>query len=187
MLKEISEKLKKLLKGENSMRLVVIAGLAGLAFILMSSWFPDDKGEDCQKLSEIPFDNTSEADQAVKYAEILEERLEKILSEIDGVGSCRVMITVSGGVSYSYAQNAEQQTGEDENEIKKQFVILDKDSGDSPLLESVRNPEIVGVIIACEGGEHNVVRECVTSAAEAVLGIPSNRICVTKKINESGD
>ncbi|MGN0630483.1 MAG: hypothetical protein ACI4JN_04060 [Ruminococcus sp.] len=187
MLKETFEKLKNLMKGENSVRLVVIAGLAGLAFILMSSWFPDDKGEESQKLSEITSDNTSETDQTVRYTEILEERLEKMLSEIDGVGSCSVMITVSGGVSYSYAQNAEQQIGENVNEIKKQFVVLDKDSGDSPLLESVRNPEIIGVIIACEGGEHNVVRECVISAAGAVLGIPSNRICVTKKISESGD
>lgn len=186
MLKKAFEKLKCLMKGENSVRLIVIGGLAGLAFILMSSWFPD-KDEGAEKLSEISPEQTGESEEAVRYAEMLEERLENMLSKIDGVGSCSVMITVSGGVSYSYAQNAEQQIGENVNEIKKQHVILDEGSGDSPLVECVQNPEIIGVIIACEGGEQNVVRECIISAVGAVLDVPSNRICVTKKISESGD
>lgn len=186
MLKEISDKLKKIFKGENSVRLIVIAGLAGLGIILMSSWFPE-KEHETKDPSEISSEKACNNDDSSAYAEKMENRLENMLSQIDGVGQCSVMITVSGGAIYSYAQNAQQEIGENVNELKREHVILDKDNGDSPLVESVRNPEIVGVIIACEGGEHNVVRECVVSAVGAALGIPSNRICVTKKNSESGD
>lgn len=186
MLKEISEKLKVIFKGENSVRIIVFAGLAGLCIILLSSWFPE-KEEKAETPSSQSSETVCDPEGYSEYTEKLEKRLQNMLSRIDGVGSCSVMITVSGGVSYSYAQNAQQEIGKNVNEIKKEHVVLDKDNGDYPLVESVRNPEIVGVIIACEGGEHNVVRECIISAVGAVLGIPSNRICVTKIISESGD
>ena len=189
MLKKTFEKLKEFMHSEKSVQLLVLGGLAGLVCILLSSWFPDNSEEDDKSndTASSVIEATDSAEDSLKYAEFLESRLESMLSKIDGVGDCSVMLTVSGSVSYSYAQNEENQSGENVKEIKRQHVILDEKSGDSALIECTKNPEVVGVIIACEGGEHNVVREEIISAVGAVLDIPSNRICVTKKISESED
>ncbi len=185
MLKKAFEKLKGSMNNEKSVRLIVLGGVAGLICILLSSWIPDSEKKTDESMMQAT-DNSGLPEESQRYAGILEERLEEMLSQIDGVGSCRVMITVSGSVSYSYAQNAEQQFSENSREVKSQHVILDEKTGDSALIECAKNPEVIGVIIACEGGEHNVVREEIISAVGAVLDIPSNRICVTKKISESG-
>lgn len=189
MLKKVFEKLKGFMGSEKSVQLLVLGGLAGLVCILFSSWFSGKSENDDQSDKPINavIEETDSTEDSLKYAELLENRLESMLSKIDGVGDCSVMLTVSGSVSYSYAQNEEKQSGENLQEIKRQHVILDEKSGDSALIECTKNPAVVGVIIACEGGEHNVVREEIISAVGAVLDIPSNRICITKKISESED
>ncbi len=186
MLKEVFEKLKGIMNSEKSVKLIVFGGVVGLTCILLSSWISDNE-EQTEELSAQASDETYMTEESQRYAEKLEKRLEEMLSQIEGVGSCSIMVTVAGSVSYSYAQNAEQQLSENSREIKNQHVILDEKTGDSALIECANNPEVVGVIIACEGGEHNVVREEIVNAVGAVLNIPSNRICITKKISESGD
>ncbi|MDE6020766.1 MAG: hypothetical protein K2H01_07220 [Ruminococcus sp.] len=187
MYRKAFEKLKAAMGSEKSVRLLVLGGFAGLVCILLSSWLPDNENQPENAIESITENTDDLSEESLRYAGMLEDRLENMLSQIDGVGKCSVMLTVSGGVSYSYAQNAEQQIGENLQEIKKQHVILDEKSGDRALVERTYNPEVVGIIVACEGGEHNVVRAEIVSAVGAVLDIPSNRICVTKKINESED
>ncbi len=187
----ILEQLKKLLHGENAMRMVVLAGMAGLVCILLSSLMSGEEGEESSETKNAVIQAEKQAvfqiQSAEAYAAALEERLEEILMQIEGVGNCRVMITVSGSASYSYAQDAQQHMQEDEQEIQREHVILDEKEGDTALVEYIQNPEVTGVIVACEGGQNYVVREQIFEAVSAVLGIPSNRICVTKRINESGE
>lgn len=182
----IPEKLRRFFQGENSMRLVVLAGLAGLVCILLSSFFPDNEEKTAQKdNASMPQEEGMQEQSAETYAEELEKRLEAILMQIEGVGSCRVMITVSGSASYTYAQDVQQNTREEQLEIQREHVVLDEDSGDAPLVERIANPEVVGVIVACEGGENHVVRELIFEAVHAALDVPHNRICVTKRIHEN--
>ncbi|MBQ8688138.1 MAG: hypothetical protein IJ512_06270 [Ruminococcus sp.] len=184
----IPEKLRQLFQGENSMRLVVLAGLAGLVCILLSSFFPDDTDESA-KTETVPLqsEETAQVQSAEDYAAALEKRLENILMQIEGVGSCRVMITVSGSASYSYAQDMQQHSEAEQIEIQREHVVLDEENGDAPLVEQIANPEVIGVIVACEGGEKHVVRELIFEAVHAALDVPSSRICVTKRIHESGE
>ncbi|MBQ8515738.1 MAG: hypothetical protein IJ496_10110 [Ruminococcus sp.] len=180
----ILERLKKWMQGENSVRLIVLAGLAGLVCILLSSFFPEEK-EDPAGTGAEPVQTAEPVQSAERYAQGLEARLEEILMQIEGVGKCRVMITVSGSESYSYAQDTQQHAQEDSQELQREHVIIDEGEGDAALVEHIANPEVIGVIIACEGGQNHVVREQIYEAASAVLDVPSNRICVTQRINES--
>lgn len=188
----IPERIKKLFHGENAMRALVMVGLAGLLCILLSSLMPDEKETQsaATKADGVQADESSllsQVQSAEAYAEALEQRLEEMLMQIEGVGSCRVMITVSGSASYSYAQDSQQHIQSDEQEIQREHVILDEEAGDTALVEYIANPEVIGVIVACEGGEQYVVREQIYEAVKAVLDVPSNRICVTKRIHESGE
>ena len=186
MLTAYTEKVKKLFKGDKGTRTLVLLGLAGLVCILLSSWLPDkeDKAVSSEGKQEKGAVSAEEADA---YTASLEERLENMLMKIDGVGNCSVMITVSGSVSYSYAKDSQQHVDAESQEISREHVILDEDAGDAALIEYAENPEVTGIIVACEGGDHNVVREQVYDAVGAVLDVPSNRICVTKLIKESGE
>ncbi len=182
------ERLKKLLHGENAVRLVVVVGMAGLICLLLSSMLPKE-----EESGEIPEENASsyaaaDADPVQlsdAYAHALECRLAEMLMQMEGVGHCRVMITVSGSASYAYAQNAQHHVESAQQEIQREHVILKEDGDETALVEHVQNPDVIGVIIACEGGQDYVVREQIIKAASAVLDIPTNRICVTQKINES--
>ncbi len=182
MQQAVIEKLKVFIKSEKGSRIIVFMGLAGLLCILLSSWLAPDGEEKPAAETER---SVSEHQDAEQYVDTLERRLEDMLMKTEGVGRCRVMITVSGSPSYSYAQDAEQYADEDSQEIKRRHVILDEETGDGALVEYTENPEVVGVIIACEGGGNNVVREQIYKAAGAVLDISSDRICVTKLIEES--
>lgn len=57
---------------------------------------------------------------------------------------------------------------------------MDAGSGRQALVETAREPEIKGVAIVCEGGDDVAVIKRITDVVSVVLGIPTNRICVTK-------
>lgn len=91
-----------------------------------------------------------------EYKEELEERLERLCSEVDGVGRCTVMVTFSRG---------------EENTYKG-----------SKLTES-RPPEVLGVTVVCDGGDNATVRARLTEMLSALFGIGSNRIAVLPSKN----
>ena len=179
----IIDRLKGIMRSEKGIKLIVSLGLAGLLCILFSGFIDTDEHKDERTSAQ----NSTSIHQLEcdEYAEELEERLADMLMKTEGVGKCRVMITVSGSLAFSYAQDSEQYADVESHEIKQEHVILKEDTGDEPLVEYTENPEVVGVIIACEGGGNNVVREQVYRAAGAVLDISLDRICVTKLIDES--
>ena len=49
------------------------------------------------------------------------------------------------------------------------------------LVQSIRYPEIQGVVIVCDGGENAVVKEQVYQVAAATLQIKNNQIYVAKR------
>ncbi len=180
MLERLKIKLRMMISGERKIKVIVILGMAGLGCIFLSSLIPEKDVSESVKS-----DIISQAfDDGTEYASALEERLEAILSRIEGVGECRVMITVSGSMANTYAADSREYADSESYETDREYVLFNDKEGDSPLIEYTINPQIKGVIIACEGGEHNVVREMVYEAAGAVLNIPSNRICVVKITEE---
>ncbi len=173
-------KFRELFSGERKTKAIVLLGMVGLGCIFLSSLIPEKEKSDASESETVAED----FGDGTEYAAVLEERLESILSCIEGVGECRVMITVSGSAANTYARDSQEYADSESHEINCEYVLCDNETGDSPLIEYTLNPQINGVIIACEGGEHNVVREMVYNAAEAVLNIPSNRICVVKITEE---
>ena len=54
-------------------------------------------------------------------------------------------------------------------------ILMDRGSGEEPLVEKQIEPQVRGVMILCEGAENPVVREQrVTEAVKTVLGIPAS-------------
>ena len=133
------------LKSEKGSRLIVILGLVGMGLILLSQFWPG--GE-----------QTTAANAEISYAADLEVRLTELVAAVDGVGDCRVMITLESGTEYVYTSPTTLVT-----------EIL---------------PKIRGVVVVCDGGDDIAVCERVTEVVTTALNIPQRRVCVTKSIGE---
>jgi len=129
------------------------------------------------------------------YCNKQEQRLESILSNIEGVGKAHVMLTLENGIEYRYA--ADEKTSDDsvftyadgnsnpakvqQSENSEQNYILIGSSGDKkPLVVTEISPRVKGVVVVCEGGEKPIIIKRVTDAVTTALGINSLQVCVAK-------
>ncbi len=179
------DKWKTVVHGQKS-KLLFFIGIAGMCFILLSAVVPSMPKENPQLGGE-----TFSTEQ---YVSDLESRLGQLIGSIDGVGRCEVMVTVENDVEYVYAveqtQNRNETNRYEGEEITQQsqqenteqkYIVLDSGSGKKEaLLRTRRQPTIQGVVVVCEGAGNMVVQERVTQAVTTALGIPYNKVCVTK-------
>lgn len=168
----MNEKISGFLKGRG-MKIIVILGLAGMALILFSDIFSDKSNTTEKKTT----DNMT-VEQYESYVAEMEKRLESTLEKISGVGNADVMITAAGSGEYIYARDEKTETDSDSVSKDEQYVIIGGSGDKKALVRKVDNPEIMGVIVVCEGGDSNVVKEKVYSAVSAAFNIPSQKIFV---------
>ena len=91
------------------------------------------------------------------YQQTLTNEIKSMVESVEGAGRTKVMLTLEN--SYEY-------------------VYLDDDK----TIRQVNEPTIRGVVVACEGGDDAVISARVTEILRTVLGIPSNKVCVSKLI-----
>lgn len=168
------KQLQARLKSEKAVQGVVVLGLLGMLCILSSSCFSKPKETDTQ-----PSEDSVLA--AAAYCTELEEQLEQTLSTIQGVGTCDVMITLRSTSIYQYAKDESRSDSSDRVEQKQDYVLIGNGTSEHALVQSIRYPEIQGVVIVCDGGENAVVKEQVYQVAAATLQIKNNQIYVAKR------
>jgi len=124
----------------------------------------------------------------------LEARLEAFFSLVEGAGKVRVMISpltgretvfaVDVNQSESSAAERDAQGGTRETHQhqsqEKTVMITDRQGTSSPLVLRETAPQIRGIVIIAEGGDSPVVRDALTRAARAVLGLDAHMIQVLK-------
>lgn len=121
------------------------------------------------------------------YSIFLENKLVKILSQLNGVGDVHVMITLEDSLEKVPAMN-QTKTIETTNEIdseggKREIIREDETtqivnlSNDVVILKEVK-PNIKGVIVIAEGAEKPVILENIYEAVKTVLGISANKVQV---------
>ena len=116
-----------------------------------------------------------------------------MISSIEGAGKTKIMVTLNGSVRELYAADTDiadkdsaKKTNDNENtdkqntEKKKYILIRGKDGSEKALSLGQLVPEIKGVLIICEGGDNDVIKEEITDAVSAALNISKTHICVSK-------
>ena len=167
---------KEFFKSGKGQKLIVIAGLA-LIVLLYLSTLSFGGGEEAAKLP---------ADPAALEQQ-LEQRLEELLSRIDGVSDPKVMVTLDKTAEIMYAQESRSSTSEESgSEISRtsgssenSVVLVGSGSGKQVLEAGVIQPTVRGVTVVCGGAQDARIREKVVSAISGVLDIGASRICVT--------
>ena len=118
------------------------------------------------------------------YARLLEENIANTVKSIVG-GKPTVMVTLKSGTEYIYANEEKLDTDEDavDNRIKsgvdKKIVTLDDNGTEIPLTVTEIMPSVSGIVIVCNGGNDNSIKELIRNTVSVALGIQSDCVCVT--------
>lgn len=107
----------------------------------------------------------------------LQTGLEEILSQIQGAGRVRVLLTQREGERTVY------QTDEDSTSsgIRSDTVLLNgSDRSQTGLVQQVNPPTYLGAVIVCQGADSASVRLAIVSAVGSVTGLSTDKITVLK-------
>jgi len=151
-------------------RYAAIVVLLGIALMLL----PGSKNEEQKDQTEEGFDRIT-----------LQQEMESILSQIDGVGKLSLMLTVSGQGELELAQDESKDQKQGQNDSreyteKSETVILGSGSSAQVVVTANRYPGFVGALIVCEGADNAAVRLELTQAVSALTGLSSEKISIIK-------
>lgn len=109
--------------------------------------------------------------------EELEAKLERALSQINGVGEATVVLTLRSGAEEVLAQDTSQGSSTD-----RETVIVSTGSGTEEAV-SVKTiyPEFQGALVVCEGGGSASVKLEVLKAVSAMTGLSSDQISICQR------
>lgn len=111
----------------------------------------------------------------------ISEELERILSNIDGVGKVDVLVTEANGAETIYQTDDDRDTSSDSESLRLETVIISgADRGEYGLVRQENPPSYLGALIVCQGADSPSVRLAVVEAVCSITGIPSDRIAVLK-------
>lgn len=114
-------------------------------------------------------------------SETLEERLERILSTIDGAGEVRVLLTVAHGEKIIFQTDTDtKRSTEDEADQSKTVLLKDNQGGEVGLVQQTNPPNYLGAVVTCRGADNPVVRLMIVEAVSTATGLGADRISVMK-------
>ncbi len=145
----------------NKLRWLIILGLVGILLIGLSEWMGQPSAPSEDGVATVTVRQIEQA---------LEERVTALLSRVDGVGDCYVMVTLEQSTQQVYA--SESASG------GESVLTVSTDSGPVGLLITEIQPIIKGVVVVCDGGGNNAVCERVTTAVATAFNLSTRRVCV---------
>ncbi len=136
-------------------------------------------------------ETTGTADADALYASRLEERLTQALSQVEGVGEVRVMITLKSSselivekeqpVRRSATNESDAMGGSRSiNEVSsEESVVYRSEAGNSePYVIKTLPPQIEGVLVIAQGAGKGTVSRTVVEIAQALFGVEAHKVKV---------
>lgn len=111
----------------------------------------------------------------------LEEKLEHILTQIEGAGQVNVMLTVESGMKRIFAQDGRMEQESDSLQSENETVVISSGAGtqETVLVQQIY-PRFQGALVVAEGGGDPSVRLNLTEAVAALTGLGADKISVCK-------
>ncbi|NLK69088.1 MAG: stage III sporulation protein AG [Clostridiaceae bacterium] len=181
-------------KGKRGIENLVIFLILGVIIIIVASSFfseGEKQKKDAEAIQTIKLTSNKPVDELQDF----EKRLEQILSEIEGAGNVKVMVTgdSDGEVVHAYNDSEESKLQEEQNDtgirsqsnekrVERELVFMDGETGGRvPVVTQKFKPEVKGVVVVADGAGSSTVRQNILNAVEALTGIPTHRIQVLKR------
>ncbi len=150
-------------------RFVIIAGIAAIVLLFLSTLTP--KAPEREQTADYSAENAAALERE------LERRLTEIISQIDGVTSPRVMVTLDCTSERIFAEETRSSSSADETSSENSIAL--SGSGKEALETSVVLPKVRGVAVVCGGADNVLIREKVVNTAARVLDIGVSKVYVT--------
>ena len=108
----------------------------------------------------------------------VEESLEEILTQIQGAGKVKVMLTEAVGEETIYQNDT---SGSESTGGKRDTVIIsDAQRNELGLVRQINPPVYLGAMVVCQGADSPAVRLALVEAVSTVTGLSSDKITVLK-------
>lgn len=111
----------------------------------------------------------------------VEEQLGAILSQVDGAGEVRVLLTQASGEEILYQTNEDSDTSSELYSNRSDTVtVTDAERAETGLIRQINPPKYLGAIIVCKGADNPSVRLAIVEAVSKVTGLGADKISVLK-------
>lgn len=191
---------KKISLKEIGMPKIIGIGILGILLIILT--FPDtfipqskDNSNKSDSYDTIPQIGSSETSDITKdYISTMEEKLEKVLRKVAGVGDVEVMITLKESkeqitlkdIPYT-KENSNEADGEGGSRINSELrqeestvLVATEDGKTVPYIIKEIEPEIEGIVVVAEGGDNITIITDIIEAAEVLFDVPLHKVKVMK-------
>lgn len=184
---QLFEKMKQMKK--NQWLVVLLVGILILVIAI-----PIDT--DNSKSTEEEKENNTAAQNADSEdnLDVLEKRLTDTLSNVNGVGKVKVMITRKSSGEKIVEKDipvTDRSTEEEDSEggnrttmerVSGEETVYERDEGgrQTPYVVEEIEPKVEGVIVIAEGGDNSSVIQNITEAIMALFGVEAHKIKVMK-------
>lgn len=173
MSEEMKSTWRRLSGSVNRQRLLIWAGVAGILLIALSEWLPHRPAAPSSGPETVTADEVERA---------MEKRISALLGNVEGVGSCQVMVTLeNGGRAVYAADTALSSSGDGQQSSTEEVLAVDTDTGPVGLLLTRLQPSVKGVAVVCAGGGDPAVCDRVTTVVSAAFHISPRRVAVVRK------
>ena len=147
-------------------RYVILVLVLGILLMMLPQGKTEEKKDDNVFIPE------------TEAVETLQEQLEQLLSQVQGAGKVRVLLTEAEGERVIYQTDGEQSS---QNSTRADTVIVsDSARAESGLVQQILPPSYMGAIILCQGADSASVRLSLIEAVSNATGLSSDRISVLK-------
>lgn len=195
---KIANRIKEYVAGHDRKKLIentAIIAIIGIIIIIAGSSILGGNRDDGGARERYEAKPGEAGGQSRPGAEQKEEKLESILSQVQGVGKVDVMITyetTSENVpAYDIKKNTsrtEEKDGDggtrsiEQEEYDSRLAYEDAAGGEkAPVIIKELEPKVRGVLVVAEGAESVIVRERILNAVSVVLDIPSHKVEVIQR------
>lgn len=111
----------------------------------------------------------------------LEKKLEQLLSQMEGAGKVRVLLTEAKGKEIIFQKDeTASRNGDSANSKAETVVITDQSRNQSGLIRRTDPPAYLGAVVLCQGADRATVRLAIVDAIATATGLSSDKISVWK-------
>lgn len=174
--KDLNALIARMTAGIKKYKFVLLIAAIGVVLLLL----PSGKGDSTQDTASTQQSETQNVN-ALEYAEALEQRLTRLLMQVDGAGRVSVLLTLQNSGRTLYQSDIQSETDGTTTRREEKTVILSRSgSYNEAAITAVLYPGFQGALIVCEGADSAAVRLSIINAVAALTGLSTEKITVVK-------
>lgn len=159
----------------NGKQNLLVLFLAGILLVVLA--MPTEKKEESlvEESEETQEKDITEGKEN-QYEQKMEQRLSRILADVEGVGKNEVMITLQ-----STSEKVIEKDAEKDDTLQRETTVYRKiRDEEDPYVKKEITPKIEGVVVIAEGGDEPIIIQNITEAVQALFDVDTHKIKVMK-------